>query len=101
MTRDAKSHDEGLIRLLDWYMEAGADEAIAETPVDRFAATTAPPSPPPSPPPPPQSGGRSLFGVSGYKYWTPSHLARYRPKRTFLVNSLLTLGSSITKRVAV
>ena len=28
MTRDAITHDEELIRLLDWYREAGADEAV-------------------------------------------------------------------------
>ena len=42
--------------MLAWQMEAGADEAIAETPLDRFA--TAPPRPsedrkPPDPPDPP------------------------------------------------
>ena len=56
MTRDAITHDEELIRLLDWYREAGADEAIADRPVDRYAAAAAsekpPPPPPPSPPPP-------------------------------------------------
>ena len=43
--------DRGLEELLRWYVEAGADEAIGEVPVDRFApppaapARTAPPAP--------------------------------------------------------
>ena len=34
--------------LLRWHIEAGCDEAIAETPIDRFAA---------APPPPPETRG--------------------------------------------
>src|SRR5690554_5645118 len=50
-----------LLEALRWQAEAGADEAIGETPVDRYAATpaaprpasavAAPPPPPPAPPP--------------------------------------------------
>ncbi|MDE0056767.1 MAG: uracil-DNA glycosylase [Defluviicoccus sp.] len=36
---------ETIAALLAWQMEAGADEAIAETPLDRFAARAAPPEP--------------------------------------------------------
>ncbi len=48
-----------LVEALRWQIEAGADEAIAETPQDRLAAAAAQPEPtpeptssPPSPPPP-------------------------------------------------
>ena len=36
MTAAPRPHD-----LLDWYIESGADEAIGEVPVDRFAAAKA------------------------------------------------------------
>ena len=42
--------------LLQWYIDAGVDEAIGDTPVDRYAsnaATIATPSAPPAPPPQP------------------------------------------------
>ena len=70
-----------LIALLDWYMEAGADESIAETPCDRYAAARAAqaaaggrgaaPSPQPqstgSPrtPPPGAAAGRRGAGRTG------------------------------------
>jgi uracil-DNA glycosylase family 4 len=38
--------DRDALALLQWYIEAGADEAIGESPVDRFQ-TPAPPAPPP------------------------------------------------------
>ena len=44
------SGDVKLAGLLGWYMEAGADEAIAETPVDRYAATKPPQAAPRRPP---------------------------------------------------
>lgn len=50
--------DSGLVELLKWYVEAGVDEALADSPVDHLAAaprqpdpparTTAPPAPAPS-----------------------------------------------------
>ncbi|MBF0335121.1 MAG: uracil-DNA glycosylase, partial [Alphaproteobacteria bacterium] len=33
--------------ILRWYLEAGVDEPIGETPIDRYAS--APPAPPPAP----------------------------------------------------
>jgi DNA polymerase len=59
-----------LAKLLQWYVDAGADEAIGEVPVDRFAAPPSPgpirPSPaaPPVPPSPATGGG---FGGGGPK----------------------------------
>ena len=35
--------------LLDWYVEAGVDETIGDTPVDRFTAATSPAQKPPQP----------------------------------------------------
>jgi len=50
------SNDHRAREMLAWYVEAGADEAIGEAPIDRFAASKpAPPpaaSPAPEPPPP-------------------------------------------------
>jgi len=55
-TRDRHSDSE-LIAALRWQIEAGADEAIVDTPIDRFARAaaraepvSATPAPPPSPP---------------------------------------------------
>lgn len=44
--------DQSLDQLLRWYVEAGADEAVGETPLDRFALSARPATPPASPPPP-------------------------------------------------
>ncbi len=54
------SGDVKLAGLLGWYMEAGADEAIAETPVDRYAATQPPRAAPRRPP----ADGQANFLVS-------------------------------------
>jgi DNA polymerase len=35
--------------MLDWLIEAGADEALSETPIDRFAVAAAPPAAAPAP----------------------------------------------------
>ena len=43
-----------LLDALKWQIEAGADEAIGETPVDRTAARAAPPTPSPAQPASPQ-----------------------------------------------
>ena len=63
---------DAMAALLAWQMEAGADEAIAEAPLDRFAARPAPPDraveaavepdPPggPAAPAPPQAGARQI-----------------------------------------
>jgi len=62
--------------LLAWQMEAGADEAIAEAPLDRFAARPAPPdravegaaepdpSGGPAAPAPPQAGARQIAAAA-------------------------------------
>ena len=72
MTNDAE-----LLGLLGWYLDAGADESIAETPCDRYAAAQAkdaaraprPPSPPSPRPPrtaePGAAAGRSGAGRTG------------------------------------
>jgi DNA polymerase len=49
-----------LAKLLQWYVDAGADEAIGEAPVDRFATAPAPPPNLPSP----ASGGGSGGGIA-------------------------------------
>ena len=41
-TRDTPSSRDELVAALQWQIEAGADEAIADQPVDRFAAAAAP-----------------------------------------------------------
>ena len=47
---------EALIAALEWQIELGADEAICETPLDRFAAAAAPlPAAAASPPPEPEA----------------------------------------------
>lgn len=49
---DARNDDE-LIAALRWQIDAGADEAIADTPVDRFARAVEAPAAAPAPPAPP------------------------------------------------
>src|SRR5690349_19505641 len=54
-----------LAKLLEWYVDAGADEAIGEVPVDRFAAPPSLGSMRPSPAAPPvlpSAAGGSLGG---------------------------------------
>lgn len=56
------------VELLRWQIEAGADEAIGETPLDRFAASTpdpatAAPEPGPVANPPPEAAGPGRKGV--------------------------------------
>jgi uracil-DNA glycosylase family 4 len=53
LSRDA------MIEALRWQVEAGADEALAETPRDRFAAPAPQAAPSPSPSPPPVPAARS------------------------------------------
>ncbi|MEK9899341.1 MAG: hypothetical protein VW516_01150 [Rhodospirillaceae bacterium] len=50
MTTGQQTRDE-LVAALRWQVEAGADEAILDAPVDRFAA------PPPKPTPKPKKKG--------------------------------------------
>ena len=57
---------EAIAALLAWQMEAGADEAIAETPLDRFSTRSSPPDPvvePAAEPDPP--GGRAGPAMTG------------------------------------
>ncbi|MCH7487797.1 MAG: uracil-DNA glycosylase, partial [Proteobacteria bacterium] len=37
-------------QLLRWHLDAGADEAIGERPIDRYAASREAEAPPPAPP---------------------------------------------------
>ena len=46
--------------LLDWYIEAGADEAIGETPRNRFDEAAVKKRPTPAPPPPPAVPPRAV-----------------------------------------
>jgi uracil-DNA glycosylase len=58
-----------LAELLRWYVEAGADEAIGEVPIDRFAAGAAPrpielgPAAAPTLPSPTSGGGSAVAGA--------------------------------------
>ncbi|NFV78668.1 uracil-DNA glycosylase [Magnetospirillum aberrantis] len=73
--------DQSLEQLLRWYVDAGADEAVGETPVDRFALSARPaPKPAPQPaapvaasvrPAPPQPAPLRVPPVSG----TATHIA--------------------------
>jgi DNA polymerase len=63
--------DRDPIALLDWHLEAGVDTAVAETPVDRYAASARPPepkaaarpAPTPPPEPPPAPPEQDLLGA--------------------------------------
>jgi uracil-DNA glycosylase len=46
MPTDPSSPQPALERLLQWYVDAGADEAIGDAPVDRLAVPVPPPAPP-------------------------------------------------------